>query len=138
MWLYRERKNRKPKRRNGKRVQLATRITYLLNENKIDTPSKLYLRVMVYQKTRKYITAKGCLKFARNVIKLEEYEIYELYELSGYNAYDYTPNKLTDKFHTDIAQLVWYNTHNLSSDTIQNKFNDANTPLPACLKHTKV
>ena len=137
MWSYRERNKRVCKRRSGKRVQMATQIVRLLHERKIDSPTKLYLRVMVHQSNRKLLTTYSCIKFAENDIHLEEFELYELYELCGYNAYEYTPNQLYKRFYKDLAQLVWYNTHNLENTKLQNKFYDEHTPLPTILTHRK-
>ena len=135
MWKYRQRKKRIYERRCGKRVQLATNIVILLERKKIDTPSKLYLRVMVYQKNRKQITPQGCMKFAKNELLLEQNDLYDLYEISDYKPYNHTPQYLYNNFIKDVAQLVWYNTHNLQNNKLQNKFYDANTQLIDELKH---
>ena len=137
MWQYRQRKKRVWKRRTGKRVQMATQIVHLLHEQKIDSPTKLYCRVIAHQRNRERITVDACIKFAQNDLHLEEFEVYELYELCGYSAYEYTPNQLYKRYYNDVAQLVWYNTHNLENNIIQNKFYDEATPLPTKLTHRK-
>lgn len=131
-WKHQKNPKRKCK---GKRVQMATFITCLITEQNIETPRNLYLRVMLHQKSRKVITPQACIRFAQKELHMQEDEIYELYELCGYSACEYTPNVITRRFYTDVAQLVWYNTHNLDNNFIQNKFHDNRTPLPNCLKH---